>query len=119
MWLLSFGLSWPVTFAVDGVSVVSRCNSRSIETSEALSREVGYHCANRSDHDLSLQVLFYSYPELFTRSPELPFGIKDGQDSDRSQDSTYVRGVDVASIARLLLSGAGWCVGGMGQLHCM
>jgi hypothetical protein len=47
-----------VSFAVDWVSVVSGCHSRGMEASEALSRAVGLHGADRSYHALSLQVLF-------------------------------------------------------------
>jgi hypothetical protein len=77
-----------VAFALDRSSVVSGYHLRGIEVSEILSLGVSFHGANRNYHALSLQVLFYSYPELFTRFPEVPFGMTEGPYSDRPQDST-------------------------------
>lgn len=65
-----------MTFAVDGFSVVSGCHPRGIEASEALSRGVGVHGADRNYHALSLQVLFSGYPELFSKFPETLLGIQ-------------------------------------------
>jgi hypothetical protein len=63
-----------VTFAVDWFSVVSGCNPRGIEASEALSRGVGLHWADRNYHVLSLQVLFFSDSKFCTGISEMPFG---------------------------------------------
>ena len=55
-----------MTFAVDGFLVVSGCHPRGIEASEALSRAVGLHGADRSYHALSLQVLFFQLSRTFS-----------------------------------------------------
>ncbi len=103
-----------MSVALDGVSVGSDCHLRGIEAFETWNVGVGFHGANRSEHALSLQVLFSALPHGLSDSWSCPRHIA-GFGPDRPP--RYVVSMPGLNCETSLVREAGWYVREWAVIH--